>query len=130
MKKIDKEFDEFKAKVLILIPKESDVIKDKDDIIASLIDEIYCDIGDSENSYCVPKETCDISYIETIRILRKHSYIKKDEFIDIPCKVCRIFNVYEEKRKEKYRECGIEHLYNIETAFDIYDMLNGNKDWK
>lgn len=113
MKKIDKEFDEFKAKVLSLIPKESDVIKDKDNIIASLIDEIYCDIGNSDHNYC-DVDKCFSMSIYAIEILKKYSYVEKDKTIEIPCKVCKIFNIYEERRKEKYKECGIEHLYNIE----------------
>ena len=132
MRSIDKEFDEFKAKVLSLIPEpqsESDIVNEKNKTIASLIDEIYIDIAYANTGYCSSyRGNCVACKEQAMKILEEQDRLYLlDENNEVRCRIAQIFTYYEPKRKQKYIECGIECLYDIQEAFLIYDDLNGNR---
>ena len=138
MRRIDKEFDEFKAKVLSLIPDDTDMNMDiariigiKDIIISGLIDEIYIDLAYANTGYCgMSYETggCSECKANALRVLEEEDALYLlDDNGEVPCKVATILLHYEPKRKKRYEHCDVADLYDIQDAFSIYDDLNGNK---
>ena len=139
MKKIDKEFDEFKAKILRLILDDTDVnimnmattIQEKNIIISGLIDEIYINLAYSNTGYCGTSHEangCSECKANALRVLEEEDalYLLDDEG-EIDCKVITVLFYYEPRRKERYEHYGIADLYDIQDAFLIYDDLNGNR---
>ena len=138
MKSIDKEFDEFKAKILKLISDDTSmnmdiatIIGTKDIIISGLIDEIYIDLAYTNTGYCrISYETggCSECKANALRVLEEEDalYLLDDKG-EVPCNVATILLHYEPKRKKRYEHCDVSDLYDIQDAFSIYDDLNGNR---
>ena len=138
MRRIDKEFDEFKAKILRLIPDDTGVnvnmsttIQEKNIIISGLIDERYIDLAYCNTGYCgISYETggCSECKANALRVLEEEDALYLlDDNGEVPCKVATILLHYEPKRKKRYEHCDVTDLYDIQDAFLIYDDLNGNR---
>lgn len=131
MSKIDKIFDEFKTKVtLATLELSSNTLRDKDEKIATLINEKFYDYDSKSWSTCPIKqrEFCAHCLSVTEQTINELDNGEGYGLDDITCNIAKIVRIYEAEREQLYIDYDIEYLYDMNDIFVIYNELNGNNN--